>query len=161
MKKYLSSVRRAVTLLEALTVLVIIGIVVFVTLPHLTQSKTNADLAAAKAKAVQLNLAKDAYISLLGSEEAQRRWAAAADDNARFALIRQFIQPATTATRLVPVTTAPKPSDYTSDVFSTPSYVFTFYPFSGGEKIIAAPVILNGSAGEEDLGNFGGGKELP
>ncbi len=154
MKNILPSLRRAVTLLEALTVLVIIGIVVFVTLPHLTQSKSNADMAAAKAKAIQLNIAKDAYISMLGAEKAQINWRNAVDDNARFALIKPFINPPTTATKLVPASVS---QSYDSSVFSTPSYIFTFYPYQGGEKIIAAPVIINGSSGDEDGGTFGGG----
>lgn len=154
MKKF-PSLRQAVTLLEALTVLVIIGIVVFVTLPHLTQSKSNADMAAAKAKAVQLNMAKDAYIALVGSERAQANWKAAVDDNARFQLIKSFINPPTKAVKLGP-STATEPYDDT--MFSSASYVFTFYPFDNTkEKIIAAPVIINGQSGDDDT-PWGGGK---
>lgn len=150
---------RGVTLLEALTVLVIIGIVVFVTLPHLTQSKTSADLAAAKAKAVQLNVAKDAYITMLGSEKAQLNWKTAADDNARFMLIRSFITPPvpSTVTKLVPATIN---ASYDNTVFSTPSYRFVFYTSSTGESIIASPVIINPTSGDDDLGGNPGGIDL-
>jgi len=145
--KHLSSVR-GVTLLEALTVLVIIGIVVFVTLPHLTQSKSNAEMAADKAKAIQLNAAKDAYIALLGSEKAQANWAAAANDDARFLLIKPFINPPTQAVRLnLPSVNA----KYDETTFSTAAYVFTFYPYNGSEKIIGAPVMINAGS-DDDLG---------
>ncbi|GEM_PF-2243191 len=62
------------TLVEALTIVVILGIVLFVTIPHLTQMHTSSDLVAMKAKAIQFNAAKDAYIAAQGMDQAQNTW---------------------------------------------------------------------------------------
>lgn len=150
-----SSTTRAVTLLESLTVLLIMGIVIFLTLPHLTNSKARNELAAAKAKATQLNLAKDAYIGMVGIELAQNRWSTPSlagftnNELGRFNLIRTLIKPATTATALNGI-----------GGFSVPGYVIVFSPNSSAEKLIGSPPLLyqdsnlNGSfdTGEPQIG---------
>ena len=140
---------RAVTLLEALTVIVIMGIAIFVTLPHLTNSKADADKAAIKAKAAQLNIAKDSYISLVGVDQAQINWTNAASDQARFVLLHKP-NPGnpSQAVHLL----APAPADTVVNLngldsttcFAVPGYVFVFPPAppAATEKIIGQPVLI-------------------
>jgi type II secretory pathway pseudopilin PulG len=122
MQIFRKQLKTAMTLVETLAVITILGIVLFITLPHLTNSKTTNDLAAAKAKIAQLNAAKDAYISLIGITPAQNNWNTAANTNGRFALIKNLIRPNTSAANM--------------GAFTVPGYSYSF------ENQIASPTIL-------------------
>lgn len=79
-------------MLEALAVIIVLGIALFITLPHLTQSKAGNEFAAAKAKAIQLNLAKDAYISFVGMDTAISAWnSPAITTEGRYSLIKNYL----------------------------------------------------------------------
>jgi type II secretory pathway pseudopilin PulG len=131
MKIFNTQSKTAMTLVETLAVIAILGIILFITLPHLTQSKSSSDLAAAKAKAAQLNAAKDAYISLIGITAAQNNWGTPATDAARFTKIKPLIRPTTTATNLTD--------------FTVPGYTFAF------DTQIAVPVHLTDTSTNTEL----------
>ena len=133
------------TMIEILTVLVILGIVIFVTLPHLTQSKANNELAAAKAKAIQLNYAKDSYISVVGLDTAQSAWLslpgnivtgqADTSDERLYNLIKFYLPTGTAATVLNTADGSPS--------YAVPGYRYSF--FSSGNanpNLITLPVML-------------------
>jgi len=79
------------TLMEALTVIAILGIVLFITLPHLTQTHESNDLMAMKAKAIQLNAAKDAYIAAYGLDNARANWINGGNADSRYQMFAKYL----------------------------------------------------------------------
>ena len=130
--------------------LVILGIVVFITLPQLTNSKVNADMAAAKAKATQFNIAKDAYIGLLGASAAQDKWTNAGTDDARFMLVRGLISPS--------VSNSVTQLNGTGG-FSVPGYLILLSNDLAAERIVGMPVLLYQDVNLN--GNFDNGVDTP
>lgn len=132
--------RSAITLLEALTMIVILGIVLFLTLPRMSTSKLNNERAIIKAKAMQLNAAKDSFISIFGVTSAQDKWDGATTDNAKLALLTPYL----------PGGTAAQPAalnSTTGTAFGLRGYVLAF-----NSALVTAPVLiyvdadLNGTA---------------
>jgi prepilin-type N-terminal cleavage/methylation domain-containing protein len=125
---------RGMTLIESLTVLVVMGIVIFVTLPHLTQSKAANELSAAKAKAVQLNYAKDSYLSINGLDAAQTIWKSPPNnivagqtdtpDERLYNLIKYYLPTGTAATAL---NTADANAAQNATAYAVPGYTYSFF----------------------------------
>ncbi len=120
---------RAFSLLEALAVVAILGILLFVTLPHLSNSKLIGERSAAKTKATALNIAKDAFIAALGVEEAQNDWNTNTNDTSRYLLVRSYLTPVPTAADLAS--------------YSVPGFLMFFTPpGSSATPLVTEQVLL-------------------
>ncbi len=117
------SIHHALTLMETLTMIVILGVVLFLTLPRLATSKYSSERAAVKAKAIQLNLAKDAFISANGITAAQNKWDGKSNETRWKDIIRTFL-PADVAKpdKLNPTST----NDTVITAFGRPGYLLEF-----------------------------------
>jgi type II secretory pathway pseudopilin PulG len=114
-------------MIEMMAVITILGIVLFLTLPNLTSNKGTAELNAAKTKAIQLNIAKDAFIANRGLTSAQTSWSSATDDSARYLLLRPYLPP---------------PAAASLSSFALAGYVLAFTPTGGTADPITYPVRL-------------------
>lgn len=114
---------KAMTLTEVIVVLVIMGIALFITLPRLSQSKQSGEQSAAKAKAIMLNRAKDSLISVRGINAAENAWAAAANDEARYTLIKDLI-PNNPDSTLANFTVDGYLLDFNNDYISMPALLY-------------------------------------
>lgn len=118
------------TMVEILTMVTVMGIVLFLTLPRLSSSKTTADEATAKAKATQLIIAKDAFIATRGLSVCQSLWVAATTDTARYTLIKPYLPQASLQPSIVNSTS------------TTTGFVPLGYLIAFNATLVTAPVKL-------------------
>jgi type II secretory pathway pseudopilin PulG len=92
---------KALTMIEVIMMVTLLGIVLFLTLPRLATSRFSNEQAVIKAKALQLNAAKDAFVALRGVSEAQDEWDdTKGDAQAEWVLVEPFLPEAAQKTYL-------------------------------------------------------------
>jgi prepilin-type N-terminal cleavage/methylation domain-containing protein len=123
--------RSAFSLVEVLAAITIIGIITFLAVPNIVRVKQDAEENLARARAETLNMAISAYVQALGTNTAQSNWAAAANDDAQYVLIRPYIAFAETNRALF------TPSGYTNDLPSTISPLTTKVILNGPNGVIS------------------------
>jgi prepilin-type N-terminal cleavage/methylation domain-containing protein len=111
--------RAGFSLVEVLAAITIIGIITFLAVPNIVRVKQDGEENLARARAETLNMAMAAYVQALGTNTAQINWAAAANDNAKYLLIRPYIAFSETTLTLF------TPGGYTNDLPSSISPLTT------------------------------------
>ena len=84
-------VRSAFSLVEMLAVIAIIGVVVFLAIPHLVRIKGDAEDSHARARVEALNMAMAAYLNSVGPTNAATQWNDGRDPNDCYDLVRPFL----------------------------------------------------------------------
>ena len=91
---------RAFSLVEVLAAVAIIGVVIFLAIPNIVKIREDAEENLAKSRADALNVAAAAYFQAVGPQTALSNWTAAADNDARYGLIRPYLAFAPTNTAI-------------------------------------------------------------
>jgi len=81
----------AFSLVEVLAAVALIGIITFLALPNIVRIKTDSEISLAISRAEALNLAMASYVQAHGQASATASWTAAADDDARYALLAPYL----------------------------------------------------------------------
>ncbi|MEM7387522.1 MAG: type II secretion system protein [Verrucomicrobiota bacterium] len=83
--------RNGFSLVEVLTAVGIIGIILFLALPNIVKVKEDSEINLAITRAEAFNMSMASYIQTNGHTKAANLWAAAADDDARYQLVRPYL----------------------------------------------------------------------
>ena len=102
------------SLVEVLAAVAIIGILVFIAIPNVVQSRRDAEENFAIGRAEALNSAISQYIQANGRANAGSAWTGATDDGGRFNLVKGYLAYAPTALSDY------QPSGYTYAMPATP-----------------------------------------
>lgn len=82
---------RAFSLVEVLVAAALIGVIVFLALPNIVRIKDDSETHLAIARAEALNMSMASFIQAQGITAAGTSWGNAADDEARYALVKPYL----------------------------------------------------------------------
>lgn len=83
--------RRGFSLVEMMACVSIIGIIAFLAIPSITRMRADGERNLAITRAEALNLAQATFIQAKGRTEAARQWKNAANDEARYTLLKDYL----------------------------------------------------------------------
>ncbi|HEY1083534.1 MAG TPA: prepilin-type N-terminal cleavage/methylation domain-containing protein [Prosthecobacter sp.] len=86
-----SAGRRGFSLVEMMACVSIIGIIAFLAIPSITSMRSNSERNLAITRAEALNMAQASFIQVRGRTDAASKWNAAANDEARYQLLREYM----------------------------------------------------------------------
>lgn len=82
---------KAFSLVEVLVATALIGVIVFLALPNIVQVKDDSEAHLAIARAEALNMSMASFIQAQGISAAGTSWAGAANDEARYTLVKPYL----------------------------------------------------------------------
>lgn len=81
----------AFSLVEVLVAVALIGILVFIALPNIVQVKDDSETHLAISRAEALNMGMASYVQARGLTAANTTWSGAANDEARYTLLKPYL----------------------------------------------------------------------